>query len=256
MVLERFEMSDCKPKPTPSAQKFEFGSETPADPRRYREAVSSLAYAMTCTRPDICWVVTKLSQVLTNPMKENWVAVKHVLRYLKGTLDYELCYRKCDDLTLTGYSDADWESSTDDRHSTSGYCFSLNTGGSLISWKSRKQSTVVLSPCEAEYIALAATVQKGMYLIQIVNDMGEVNDPVLVFEDNQGTIALSKNPINQQRSKHIDVQYHFICNVQNAGKVIIKYCPTADMVADIMTKPTTKFKVQKFKGYTFGSSHI
>ncbi|KAL9987803.1 hypothetical protein ACROYT_G002165 [Oculina patagonica] len=253
-VLERFEMSDCKPKPTPSEQKFEFGSENSVDPKRYREAVGSLVYAMTCTRPDICWVVTKLSQFLTNPTKEHWVAVKHVLRYLKGTLDFELCYRKCDNgLTLIGYSDADWASSTDDRRSISGYCFSLNKAGPLISWKSRKQPTVALSSCEAEYIALAAAVQEGMYLIQIVNDVGEVNDPVLIFEDNQGTIALSMNPVNRQRSKHIDVRYHFIRNVQNAGKVIIKYCPTADMVADVMTKPVTKIKLQKFKSYIFGS---
>ena len=92
-----------------------------------------------------------------------------------------------------------------------------------------------------------------MYLIQIVNDVGEVNDPVLIFEHNQGTIALSMNPVNRQRSKHIYVRYHFIGNVQNAGKVIIKYCPTADVVADVMTKPVTKIKLQKFKSYIFGS---
>ena len=115
-VLERFEMSNCKPRSTPSEQKLEFDGETLVDPRRYCEAVGSLVYAMTCTRPDICWVVTKLSQFLVAPMKGHWIALKHVLRYLKGTLDFELCYRKCDDgLTLIGYSDADWVSSTDDR---------------------------------------------------------------------------------------------------------------------------------------------
>ena len=154
---------------------------------------------------------------------------------------------------MIGYSDADWASSTDYRRSISGYCSSLNKAGPLISWKSRKQPTVALSSCEAEYIALAAAVQEGMYLIQIVNDVGEVNDPVLIFEDNQETIALSMNPVNRQRSKHIDVRYYFIRNVQNAGKVIIKCCPTADMVADVMTKPVAKIKLQKFKSYAFGS---
>lgn len=172
--------------------------------------------------------------------------MKHVLCYLKGTLDNELCYRKCDDgLTLIGDSDADW-ASTDDSRSISGYCFSLNRTGPLISWKSRKQPTVALSSCEAEYIALVAAVQEGLYLTQIVSDISEVSDPVLIFEDNKGTIALSKNPINRQRSKHIDVQYHFIRNVQNAGKIIIKCCPTANMVADVMTKPATKIKLQKY----------
>ena len=89
--------------------------------------------------------------------------MKHVLRYLKGTLHYELCYRKCDDgLTLVGYSDADRASATDDRRSTSGYCFSLNKAGPLTSWKSRKQPTVALSSCEAEYIALSAAVREGL----------------------------------------------------------------------------------------------
>ena len=120
-VLERFEMSNCKPRSTPSEQKLEFDGETPVDPRRYREAVGSLVYAMTCTRPDICWVVTKLSQFLIAPIKGHWIALKHVLRYLKETLDFELCYRKCGDgLTLIGYSNAVWASSTDDRRSIVG----------------------------------------------------------------------------------------------------------------------------------------
>ena len=160
-VLERFETSNCKPRFTPSEQKVEFDGETLVDPRRYREAVGNLVYPMTCTRPYICWVVTKLSQFLVAPMIGHWIALKHVLRYLKGTLDFELCYRNCDDgRRLIGYSDADWVSSTDDRRSISGYCFSLNRTGPLISWKSRKQPTVALSSCEAEYISLAAAVQE------------------------------------------------------------------------------------------------
>jgi len=102
-VLERFDMFECKPRSTPSEQKIESNDRDPVDPKRYREAVGSLIYAMTCTRPDICWIVTKLSQYLSRPMKEHWIAVKHVLRYLKGTLDYALCYRKCaDGLNLIG----------------------------------------------------------------------------------------------------------------------------------------------------------
>ena len=134
-----------------------------------------------------------------------------------------------------------------------GNCFGLNRAGPLISWKSWKQPTVALSSCEAEYIALAAAVQEGMYLTQMMKYIGEVSGPVLIFEDNQGTIALSKNPFNQPRLKHIDIRYHFVRSAQNAGKIIIKYCPTADMVADVMTKPVTKFKLQKFKNYVFGS---
>ena len=111
-VFDRFEMCNFKPRSTPSEEKLEFDGETLVDPRRYREAVGSLVHAMTCTRPDICWVVTKLSQFLAAPMKGHRVTLRHALRYLKGTLDFELCYRKCDDaLALIGYSDADWASS-------------------------------------------------------------------------------------------------------------------------------------------------
>ena len=144
---------------------------------------------------------------------------------MKGTLHYELCYRKCDDgLTLVGYSDADWASSADDRRSTSGYCFSLNKAGRLISWKSRKQPTVALSSCEAEYIALSAAMQEGSHLTQELRDIDELCGPVVSFEDNQGAITLSKNSVNRQRSKHIEIRYHFIRTVQNTGKVIVKYC--------------------------------
>ena len=113
--LVRFEMSDCKPCSTPSEQRVEWNGEDFVDPRKYHELVGSLIYAMTCTRPDICWIVTTLSQYLSKLLQEHWVGAKHVLRYLKGTLDYELCYRKCsEDLKLTGYSDADWASSSHD----------------------------------------------------------------------------------------------------------------------------------------------
>ena len=111
---------------------------------------------------------------------------------------------------------------------------------------------MALLSCEAENIALAAAVQEGLYLTQLLSDIDEVCGPVVIFEDNQGTIALSKNPVNRQRSKHIDVQYHFIRTVQNTGKVVIKYCPTADMAAELMTKAATKFQLQKFNHYIFG----
>lgn len=254
-VLDRFEMVNCKPRSTPSELKIDCTDSNPVDSRKYREVVGSLIYAMTCTRPDICWIITRLSQYLSKPLESHWVAVKHVLRYIRGTLDYELCYKKCTDgLALIGYSDADWASSEDDRRSTSGYCFSLTRTGPLISWKSRKQPTVALSSCEAEYIALAAAVQEGLYLKQwfaITEGIVE-QGPVLIFEDNQGTIALSCNPVSRQRSKHIDIRYHFIREVLNKGIITLQYCPTGDMVADVLTKPSTKFQLNKFGDYIFG----
>jgi len=177
------------------------------------------------------------------------------MRYLRGTLEYELCYSKCDaGVALIGYSDADWASSVEDRRSITGYCFSLTKAGPVISWKSRKQPTVALSSCEAEYIALAAAVQESLHLMQLLNDIdcGHCYCPAIIFDDNQGAIALSQNPVNRQRSKHIDVRYHFIRTEVNNGRVVIKCCPTADMVADVMTKPATRVKLGHFRLYMFG----
>lgn len=255
-ILERFNMLDCKPRSTPCELKLDYDSDSdPIDPKRYREAVGSLIYLMTCTRPDLSWVLSKLSQYLSKPNEQLWSTVKHVMRYLRGTIDQELCYKKSDEkLKLVAYCDADFASDLNDRRSTTGYCFSLSANGPLISWKSKKQSTVALSTCEAEYMALTVTTQESMYLVQLLDSME--NDcmymPVQIFEDNQGAIALSKNPVCRQRCKHVDVRYHFIRSALSDGKVTVEYCPTEDMVADVMTKPVTKFKLEKFKGFLFG----
>ena len=256
-ILAKFGMSECKPRSTPCEQKLNFDSEGEViDSTGYREIVGSLIYIMTCTRPDLSWVVSKLSQYLAEPKQQHWATAKHILRYLKGTMDQELHYQKCEEslLQLEGYSDADWAADKDDRRSTSGYCFSLTENGPVISWKSRKQPTVALSTCEAEYMALAATTQESMYLVQLLKGIDSSNQhiPVKIYEDNQGAIALSKNPVCRQRSKHIDIKYHFVRSAHAEGKISIEYCPTADMVADVLTKPVTKAKFESFKGYLFG----
>ena len=151
-VLLRYDMENCKPRSTPSEQKLSFSSDLEIiDITKYREMVGSLIYAMTCTRPDLCWIVTKLSQYLDKPTPEHHTAVKHVLRYVKGTLDKKLYFQRSDEnLELTGFADADWGTSEDCR-STTGYCFKV--GNNLVSWKSKKQPTVALSSCEAEYMS-------------------------------------------------------------------------------------------------------
>lgn len=170
-MLERFDMQDCKPRATPCEQKLNYTDDAKMmnDARKYREVVGSLIYLTTCTRPDLSFVVSKLSQYFTEPTEEQWITVKHVLRYLKGTIDKGLCYRKSDNekLWLQAYSDSDWAADVTDRRSTTGYCVSLNENGPLISWKTKKQPTVALSTCEAEYMALAATTQECMYLVTI-----------------------------------------------------------------------------------------
>ena len=169
-ILDRFGMSDCKPRTTPCEQRFEGMSDSEqVDPRRYREIVGSLIYLMTCTRPDISWVVNKLSQKLSCPRIEDLVTAKHVLRYLKGSMEYELCFRKCDgELNLIAYTDADRASSLDDRHSTTGYCFSLTENGPPILWKSKKQPTIALSTCEAAVVCKFSSRYSGKFIFDAV----------------------------------------------------------------------------------------
>ena len=160
-------MEDCRARETPCESKLDYSenAEKMTNSRKYREAVGSLIYLSTCTRPDISFVVSKLSQHFDSPTEEHWSTVKHVFRYLKGTAEQALCFKRNDTnkLGLKVYSDADWASEGADRRSTSGYCVSLSEGSSLISWKSRKQPIVALSTCEAEYIALASAIQEGLY---------------------------------------------------------------------------------------------
>ena len=154
-ILSKFDMTDCKPKPTPCISGIDKVMESElnelADPRLYRAIVGSLIYVMTGTRPDLCYVVTKLSQSMAKPTQENLNMAKHVLRYLKGTKEHGLKFGKSElPLKPTGFCDSDWGASVGDRRSITGYNFQLSELGPLVSWKSRKQQTVALSSCEAE----------------------------------------------------------------------------------------------------------
>ena len=243
-------MSNCNPKPIPCdltvAKVISDDSPELTDCKLYREMVGSLIYLMTVTRPDISYVVTKLSQFLSKPTKAHLNLAKHVMKYLKGTIHYDLKFKKCANLSLIGYSDSDWASSND-RFSISGYCFMLNDNGPLISWKTKKQNVVALSSCEAEYVALTYTVKEAKFLRQLYSDMlCNDRDRVTVFGDNQGAIALAYNPINHQRSKHIDIRYHFIRHEIHNDVIDLKYICTDDNTADMFTKPLSKNKLNHF----------
>lgn len=182
---------------------------------------------MTGTRPDLCYVVTK-------PTKAQLNSAKHVLKYLKGTMTYGLTFRKSDEsVQLQGFCDSDWGSS-EDRKSISGYCFQLHNDGPLISWRSKKQQTVALSSCEAEYMALTYAIQEAKFLRQIISDLfGLKLKSVDLGVDNQG----ARNPVN----------YHFIRDEVEKGNVKLFYVPTQQNPADIFTKPLNQKKLEVFK---------
>ena len=218
-ILERFHMQHSKPIDTPIAkgeglsrrmcpktpQEEEYMRKVP-----YTSAVGSLMYAMMCKRPDICFAVGMVSRYQSNPGPVQWKAVKRILRYLKGTATYSLCYEG-NDLQLKGYTDADWGGDLDERKSTSGYIFLLNNGA--ISWSSKKQSCIALSTMEAEFVAFSATVQEALWLKSFFDHLG-VNansaDSVLVNYDSQAAIAYTKDPKYHGKTKHIDIKYNFV----------------------------------------------
>ena len=239
-ILQRFGMSDCKPASTPIDPGSTLDSENTNEQTTsfpYRQAVGSLVYLAYLTRPDICWALSKLSQYFDKPSTIHVSSVKRVFRYLKGTRDYKLVFKPTIQ-PLIGYSDSDWAGDHSDRRSTSGYLFTF--GSAPISWKSRKQPTVALSSCEAEYMALTEATKEALFLQSLCTSIGMTQGETLIRCDNQGAIALTReSPKQHQRTKHIDVRYHFL---RSETRVCFDYVPTKDNLADIFTKPLHKVK--------------
>lgn len=191
--------------------------------------------------------MSQLSQHLEQPGIPHWIAFKHVLRYLAGSKDLSLTYSQLDSSlhpqghfswsNPTGFADADWAGCPSTRRSTTGYLFLLN--GGAISWQSRKQPTVALSSSEAEYRSCTTAGQEAIWLKHLFESINiPISCPLTLYGDNQGAIALSQNPIFQARTKHIEVQYHWIREQVLLGNIEIPYTPTSSMLADCLTKST------------------
>lgn len=243
-ILERYGMQDARPSPTPLDPKIRLqistNSETATTAQKtisldsYQSAVGSLMYAMLGTRPDLAYAVGQVSQFNHAPEWDHWVAVKRIFRYLVGTKDYVLEYGTSSE--SGGYTDADWGSGLD-RKSIGGFVFLLD--GSAISWASKKQSSIALSTTEAEYMGMTQAAKEILWLRVLLQEIGAFKHtaPMSVLNaDNQGAIALARNPEHHARTKHIDIQYHFIRNLVTTEKIDLRFCPSSNMVADIMTK--------------------
>lgn len=153
-----------------------------------------------------------------------------------------------DKAQIQGHCDSDWASSYSDRKSISAYVFWLDRCSSFISWKSKKQNIVALSSCEAEYISLSYCVQEAIFLQKLLATFYEEDSRIFTARigvDNQGCIALAKNPVHQQRSKHIDVRYHFLRNVVSDRVVELYYVPSKENVADVLTKPVSHYRIRE-----------
>ena len=203
----------------------------------YANAVGSLMYAMMCTRPDICYDVGLVNRFQSNPGIAHWKVVKRILRYLKWTVDYVLCYQGSD-LRMIGYSDADWGSDLDEHKSTSRYAFLLNNGA--ITWSSKKQPCIALSTMEAEYVACSVAVQEAVWLrrfFQNLKVVKDASDPVIVHCDSMAALAYAKDSKYHGRTKHIDIRYHYIQYMVAHNEVVLKHISTSLMIVDPLTKP-------------------
>ncbi|GKE45824.1 hypothetical protein Tco_1473108 [Tanacetum coccineum] len=236
-LLSKFGMQNCNGEATPMnpGEKLQQDDGTKfADPSYYRSLVGGLNY-LTNTRPDIMFYVSVLSRYLHMPTMHHLAAATRVLRYVAETYDFGIWYSREADFNLFGYSDSDWGGCKDDGKSTSGHMFSLGSGA--ISWSSKKQEVVALSSGEAEYIAVTSAACQAVWLRRLLNDLHkEQQGSTIILCDNKATIAMTKNPAFHNRTKHIDIRYHFIRTLAAKGEIVLKYCGTKEQVADVLTK--------------------
>ena len=247
-LLEKAGMAGCNPVRAPMEARCQLSKdskEEPVDATFYRSIIGSLRY-LVHTRADITFAVGFLGRFMEAPTSDHLAAVKHLLRYIAGTLNHGLVYRHGDGEQLVGFSDSDHAGDVDDRKSTSGVLFLL--GDSPISWQSVKQKVVATSSCEAEYIAAATAASQGVWLARLHAELlNQPVAPVTLLIDNKSAISLCKNPVMHDRSKHIDLRYHFIRDCVEKGLIIVEYIGTSKQKADILTKPLGRVRFQELR---------
>ncbi|KAJ9548353.1 hypothetical protein OSB04_020896 [Centaurea solstitialis] len=236
-LLSKAGLSDNKVASTPLEHNLHLASNSGLllqNPTRYRQLVGSLVYLIV-TRPDIAYAVHTINQFMAAPCFDHYATVVRILRYLKGTMFHGLHFSSKSLLVLRGFSDSDWDSDMTDRRSTTSYCFFLCD--SLISWRSKKQSLTARSSTEAEYRALAETSQELIWLRWLLSDMGTPQtSPTPLCCDNNSAIQIAHNDVFHERTKHIEIDCHFVR--QHVVRNIIQLQPisTQDQPTDIFTK--------------------
>ncbi|XP_049308584.1 uncharacterized protein LOC125777524 [Bactrocera dorsalis] len=200
----------------------------------YMEAVGSLLYAAQNTRPDISFAVNLLSRFSQNPGKGHWLALKRVMRYLKGTVNKGIVFRKSVQ-GLTGYCDADWAGDLDQRRSTSGYVFIMQ--GAAISWSSHRQRTVALSSTEAELTSVMSAMQEAIWLHRLESELVHGGtEGIKMYCDNKSAIHIVRNNNFSPRTKHVDIKAKFIREKLRDKSLQLEYISTSEMLADGLTK--------------------
>ena len=254
-ILDRAGMADCNPVTTPldpniklntdmcpqTAEEFEWMRDKP-----YIHLLGAIAYLAVATRPDIAYAVGVLARFSRNPGKDHWNALKRVLRYLKGTVDFKLTYSPDSGggtELFTTYSDADYAGDESSSRSTSGWVVKMGTGA--VSWMSRLQSFVTLSTTEAEYVSAVSAGQEILWLRNLFTELGYPQATASTLKmDNQSAISVARNPDHHGRMKHLDLRFYWLRDVVDAGTISVSHIPTNDMAADILTKALGREKLE------------
>ena len=213
----------------------------------FQGIIGSLLYITLGTRPDIAYSIIKLARFASNPSLEHMTAVKRVLRYLKATKDYCIIYSNNTSSSpyISGYCDTDYAGDISTAKSTLGWIFYI--AGGPISWKSKLQSIIAQSTTEAEYIAINSATKEAVFIKQLMTELDIYNQAKFpVYTDNNGALALAKNPVFYKRTKHIAVKYHYIRQLIEEGTIDLVYINTKDQKSDGLTKPLDKTKFKEF----------
>ncbi|XP_048501649.1 uncharacterized mitochondrial protein AtMg00810-like [Beta vulgaris subsp. vulgaris] len=247
-IIERAGMSNCSPCPTPVDTKSKLSATTGTpydDPTTYRSLAGALQY-LTFTRPDISYAVQQICLHMHAPTHEHMRALKRIIRYIQGTLSFGLQMWKSTISRIISYTDADWGGCPDTRRSTSGYCVFL--GDNLISWSSKRQLTLSRSSAEAEYRGVANVVSDTCWLRNLLLELHcPVQKATLVYCDNVSAIYLSGNPVKHQRTKHIEMDIHFVREKVARGEVRVLHVPSRYQIADIFTKGLPRILFDDFR---------
>ncbi|KAM7506655.1 hypothetical protein LguiA_017108 [Lonicera macranthoides] len=231
-------MSACQPSETPMEEGLKLEIETdqvPVDKGRYQRLVGRLMY-LAHTRPDISYALSIVSQFMHNPEEKHMTAVMKIISYLKASPGKGILFTKSSDtLKVEGYTDVDWAGNISDRRSTSGY-FTF-VGGNLVTWRSKKQNVVARSSAEAEYRGMAMGVQELLWLKFLLTDLGyPPREPMVLYCDNKAACDIAQNPVQHDRTKHVEVDRFFIKEKLEENVVDVPHIRSEDQLANVLTK--------------------
>lgn len=240
-VVNEYGMQDSKNVKTPMDVSYGKSEDSTLleTNMKYRKLIGQLLYISVNSRPDISAAVNILAQKVANPTMEDWSQCKRVLKYLKSTSQLKLNLSNDEnEQSLVGYADANWAEERTERKSNSGRIYFYN--GGTIGWSCQKQSIVATSTCEAEFISLSEASKDAKWLRQLLEEIHyPINEPTLIYNDNQSCLRLVNDDKFSFRTKHIDTKYKLTKDLVKKGIIRCTYCPTEEMIADILTKPLT-----------------